>query len=173
MTQAAVTHAVGAVFIAACAFIDPAAAQAVEGPARVTCGRSYCSAEQLAASMKASTSSDTAIAFVPVEVGDQHSVYQVRRRAGGAPIVHAGQRELHYILSGSAVVVTGGSIAVGVGGAPGPAVVGGVEQRVSKGDVLIIPPDTPHWYRMVDGEVVYLEVRFPDAEAPARGPASK
>jgi quercetin dioxygenase-like cupin family protein len=31
---------------------------------------------------------------------------------------------------------------------------------VTRGDVIIIPANTPHWYRQVDGAVTYLEVRF-------------
>jgi quercetin dioxygenase-like cupin family protein len=31
---------------------------------------------------------------------------------------------------------------------------------VAKGDVVVIPAGTPHWYKDVDGSVTYLEVRF-------------
>jgi quercetin dioxygenase-like cupin family protein len=26
--------------------------------------------------------------------------------------------------------------------------------------VVIIPPNTPHWYKAVDGAITYLDVRF-------------
>ena len=29
-----------------------------------------------------------------------------------------------------------------------------------KGDAVLIPENTPHWYSEVDGEIAYLEVRF-------------
>ena len=29
-----------------------------------------------------------------------------------------------------------------------------------KGDVIIVPPNTPHWYQDVEGTITYLEVRF-------------
>ena len=36
----------------------------------------------------------------------------------------------------------------------------GVIRHVAKGDVVVIPAGTPHWYKDVDGSVTYLEVRF-------------
>jgi hypothetical protein len=37
---------------------------------------------------------------------------------------------------------------------------GGQSRRVTKGDVIVIPARTPHWYKEVEGSVTYLEVRF-------------
>jgi quercetin dioxygenase-like cupin family protein len=31
---------------------------------------------------------------------------------------------------------------------------------VSKGDTIIVPENSPHWYSAVDGSVTYLEVRW-------------
>jgi quercetin dioxygenase-like cupin family protein len=55
--------------------------------------------------------------------------------------------------------VTGGKIVPGA--TAGAATIdNGVERHVTKGDVVIIPPNTPHWYKAVDGAITYLEVRF-------------
>jgi quercetin dioxygenase-like cupin family protein len=32
-------------------------------------------------------------------------------------------------------------------------------RRSNAGDVVIIPPNTPHWWSSLDGRVVYLVVR--------------
>ena len=37
---------------------------------------------------------------------------------------------------------------------------GGVTRHVAKGDSVVIPAGTPHWYKEVDGSITYLEVRF-------------
>jgi quercetin dioxygenase-like cupin family protein len=37
---------------------------------------------------------------------------------------------------------------------------GGVTQRVPKGDVVIVPANSPHWYSQIDGAITYLEVRW-------------
>ena len=44
-------------------------------------------------------------------------------------------------------------------GAPG-TIEGGVAQRVTKGDAILVPEGTPHQYTAVEGSVTYLEVRF-------------
>lgn len=31
---------------------------------------------------------------------------------------------------------------------------------VTKGDVIIVPAGSPHWYSQVDGAITYLEVRW-------------
>jgi quercetin dioxygenase-like cupin family protein len=36
----------------------------------------------------------------------------------------------------------------------------GESRHVVKGDVILIPENTPHWYKDVEGSITYLEVRF-------------
>jgi len=36
----------------------------------------------------------------------------------------------------------------------------GVSRHIAKGDVVVIPENSPHWYKDVDGSITYLEVRF-------------
>ena len=78
--------------------------------------------------------------------------------------------EVHYIIDGSATVVTGGTLirptpaatkgAATKGTAPMGRIEGGETRQVTKGDVIVIPAGTPHWYKEVQGSVTYLEVRF-------------
>jgi quercetin dioxygenase-like cupin family protein len=35
-----------------------------------------------------------------------------------------------------------------------------VRRKVAKGDVVIVPPNTPHWYTDIDGSLDAIEVRF-------------
>ncbi len=35
-----------------------------------------------------------------------------------------------------------------------------LNRRVAKGDVILVPAGTPHWYRDLEGSLTYLEVRF-------------
>jgi quercetin dioxygenase-like cupin family protein len=34
-----------------------------------------------------------------------------------------------------------------------------VTHKVAKGDVIVVPPGTPHWFNAVDGTITYLESR--------------
>jgi len=59
--------------------------------------------------------------------------------------------------------VTGGSIVrptTAGRGSAGATIDGGVSRHVAKGDVILIPAGTPHWYKELDGTITYLEVRF-------------
>ena len=44
-------------------------------------------------------------------------------------------------------------------GVSGTAIQGGVSRRVSKGDVIIIPAGTPHWFSVVDEPIKLTVVR--------------
>jgi mannose-6-phosphate isomerase-like protein (cupin superfamily) len=90
---------------------------------------------------------------------DQYRVNVVHREAPAGALAHAGNTELHYIVDGAATVVTGGTIVRGA--TPGTATIAnGVTQKVTKGDVVIVPANSPHWYSAVEGSVTYLEVRW-------------
>jgi mannose-6-phosphate isomerase-like protein (cupin superfamily) len=69
--------------------------------------------------------------------------------------------EVHYIIDGAATIVTGGTLVRPAADTRAASRIdNGVERRVAKGDVVVIPAGTPHWYKQVDGSVTYLEVRF-------------
>jgi len=79
-------------------------------------------------------------------------------------IAHPDGTKGHHIVDGSGTLVTGGTIvrstAAGGHGSAGATIDGGVSRHVAKGDVVLIPAGTPHWYKDLDGAVTYLEVRF-------------
>jgi mannose-6-phosphate isomerase-like protein (cupin superfamily) len=94
---------------------------------------------------------------------DQYSINIVRRAKGAGAIAHQGWTEVHHIIDGSATFVTGGTIVRPPAGSPAGTVAtieGGVSKHIGKGDVVVIPENSPHWYKDVDGSVTYLEVRF-------------
>ena len=97
----------------------------------------------------------------PISNTDQYRVNLVHRSKAAGALAHAGNTELHYIVDGAATVVTGGTIVRPAAGSPGPATIeGGVTKRVTKGDVIIVPENSAHWYKEVEGQVTYLEVRW-------------
>ena len=81
----------------------------------------------------------------------------VKRDHAGAAVAHgsgaAKGSEIHYIVDGSATLVTGGTIVKG-------KIEGGETRKVGKGDAVFIAAGVPHWYSVVNGSVTYLEVRF-------------
>jgi mannose-6-phosphate isomerase-like protein (cupin superfamily) len=142
----------------------PAAALAQTAPLPPPGGPGvYKDGAQLAAALAAAAKANPALGISPILVTERYSLLEVRRGAAGPPASHPGWTELHYILDGSATLVTGGKLVPAAGGAPAH-IEGGTSQRISKGDAIVVPPGAPHQYAGVDGAVVTLEIRFPDAK---------
>ena len=127
----------------------------------------YKSASELMSKLKESEAKNPAQASSPISNQGRYRINVVRRTEPGMAMAHADGpakgTEVHYIIDGSATVVTGGVLhrSPAVNGKRGPSSIeGGVTQHVSKGDVVVIPAGTPHWYKEIDGSVTYLEVRF-------------
>ena len=90
---------------------------------------------------------------------DQYRVSLVHRDKAAGALAHPGNTELLYITEGSGAVVTGGTIVPAAGGKPA-SIVNGVTQKITKGDVIIVPAGSPHWFAVVDSPITYLEVRW-------------
>ncbi len=94
---------------------------------------------------------------------DQYKVHASRRTEPGVVEVHNWETDVVYVLEGSATLVTGGTMVDPKTIAPGeirsPSVQGGESRRISKGDVIVIPPNTPHWFKEVQGPLLYFVVK--------------
>ena len=124
-------------------------------------------AAELAATVKQNLAKNPDQADAPVVNTDRYRINVVRRGKEGVAMAHATGlakgTEVHYIIDGAATVVTGGTLVRTEGGPNGRGVTsiqGGETRHVAKGDVVVIPAGTPHWYKEVEGSVTYLEVRF-------------
>ena|ERR1700722_6582063 len=119
----------------------------------------YTTREQLASELSATIAASADPAVAPVGVTQQYSINEVRRGKKGVPAVHPGWTELHFVLDGSATFVTGGKLVIS-GAGVASRIEGGVSRTIKRGDAIIVPPNTPHWYKDVHPSVTYLEVRF-------------
>ena len=128
----------------------------------------YKSAADLMATLMKSAQDHPAQATAPIANEGHYRVNIVRRDRPGFALAHATGpakgSEVHYIIDGAATVVTGGTIVRPAGstgrGATNATIEGGETRHVTKGDVIVVPAGTPHWYKEVEGSVTYLEVRF-------------
>ena len=69
------------------------------------------------------------------------------------------------MVSGAATFVIGGTEVAAKTTAtdkiPGQSIKGGESYRLSKGDVIIVPPGVPHWYQNVETPFLYFVVEVP------------
>jgi uncharacterized protein GlcG (DUF336 family) len=94
---------------------------------------------------------------------DKYMVHASRRDKAGAVEVHEQDADIIYVLEGTATLVTGGELIGGKIIAPGEIrgadVKGGETRQISKGDVIIVPAGTPHWFKEVPGPLTYYVVK--------------
>jgi hypothetical protein len=108
-----------------------------------------------------------------VGVGVVHRAKTAGRDAPSG-IEHSQITEIYHVMEGNATLVTGGTMEnltevppdspiVAVLNGPstrGGPIRNGVSRKIGSGDVIIIPPNTPHWFsEITSDQIVYLVVR--------------
>lgn len=92
-----------------------------------------------------------------------YMVHASRRDTEGQVEVHTKDADIIYMLEGSTTFVTGGTVIGAKTTAPdeirGTSVQGGEARTLTKGDVMIVPKGTPHWFKEVSGTVLYYVVK--------------
>jgi glc operon protein GlcG len=97
------------------------------------------------------------------DASDKYMVHASHRDKAGMVEVHEKDADIIYVLDGTATLVTGGEVLGGKTIAPGEIrgtdVKGGETRTISKGDVIIVPAGTPHWFKEVPGPLNYYVVK--------------
>jgi glc operon protein GlcG len=95
--------------------------------------------------------------------GANYMVHASRREKPGQGEVHTRDTDIIYVLDGTTTFVTGGTLVEGKPIAAdeirGSAIDGGESRRLGKGDVVIVPNGTPHWFKEVTEPVLYYVVK--------------
>jgi glc operon protein GlcG len=94
---------------------------------------------------------------------DKYMVHTSRRDKAGVAEVHTKDADIIYVQEGSATFVTGGTVVEAKETAPdeirGTEIQGGETRTIAKGDVLIVPAGTPHWFKEVPAPMTYYVVK--------------
>lgn len=94
---------------------------------------------------------------------DKYMVHASHRDKAGLAEVHEKDADIIYVLEGSATLVTGGTVVDPKPTAPGEIrgkeIAGGDTRQITKGDVIIVPAGTPHWFKEVPGPINYYVVK--------------
>ena len=85
------------------------------------------------------------------------------RDKAGQVEVHDKETDVIHVIEGEATFVTGGTI-VGdkqtkLGQHIGTDIKGGETHHLTKGDVIVVPAGTPHWFKAVPHSVSYYVVK--------------
>ena len=100
---------------------------------------------------------------VPLIENGVYKVHASRREGPGLVEIHEHETDVVYVLEGTATLVTGGQAldtkVVSPGEIRGTGLSGGETRQLARGDVVVIPPNTPHWFREVSAPFLYFVVK--------------
>lgn len=87
------------------------------------------------------------------------------RAAVGPAAVHEKEAEMFYVIDGSATLVTGGKLSGETRTNPenlsGTGIDNGMSRNIAKGDFVIVPENTPHWFSAINGTIVLMSIHVP------------
>jgi mannose-6-phosphate isomerase-like protein (cupin superfamily) len=130
--------------------------------------------EALAKTMLNIPGGDQLLRVVPIDNGAYNAGVAVVHRAPAqniaASLSHTEITEIYYVLRGSGMMVSGGTMENAKDQMPvnpviGPSlaggkIAGGTVRKIGAGDIVIVPPNTPHGWTEVNEELVYLTFRM-------------
>ncbi len=100
------------------------------------------------------------------QIGDRgnYTYAILRRDETGEPEVHANWADIFVVQDGSGSVLTGGQVKgareISPGEQRGGEILGGTQQKIAAGDMVIIPATTPHQVHVSPGSfVTYFVVK--------------
>ena len=86
-----------------------------------------------------------------------------RRDKPGLAEIHRLDTDIIYVVEGTATLVTGGTAVETRETEPneirGSRIDGGETRQLSKGEVIIVPNNTPHWFKEVGGTFLYYTIK--------------
>jgi len=102
---------------------------------------------------------------MPMLVNSSYKIQAGRRvTAPGQVEVHEHDTDIFYVLEGTASFVTGGSPTgvkpTAAGEIRGETITGGTKRQLTKGDIIVVPRGTPHWFTEVSNPFLYLVVKL-------------
>ncbi len=132
--------------------------------------------QALSKTMASLPGGDKLLKVVPINNGEYNVAVAVVHRAKApsltASLEHSQISEIYYIMSGSGTMVSDGTIeqakdatdpntlAVVGPSTGGNKTAGSRSRKIGTGDVIIVPPNTPHGWSDVSEELFYLVVRM-------------
>ena len=100
-----------------------------------------------------------------------YMVHTSKREKPGQAEIHKLDTDIIYVLQGSATFVTGGTAVdakvIAADELRGTRIDGGDTRQLVKGDVIVVPNNTPHWFKEVNGTLLYYTIKVRCADCVA------
>ena len=151
--------------IASAALAQQPAAQSAAATPRLFAGSADVTA--MIAKAKSERKPDQANFVQPiVQLAPYNANLEYRVSGVNAPAsVHEREAEMFFVVDGAGTLVTGGTLRdekrTNAENLTGSAIDGGTPRRVTKGDWVMVPEKTPHWFTELDGTLVLMSIHLP------------
>jgi mannose-6-phosphate isomerase-like protein (cupin superfamily) len=93
-----------------------------------------------------------------------YNMMVLRRAEPATPEFHLKRSHVFFIQDGEATFVSGGTIEgqkeTGPGEIRGTSITNGTTMQLKKGDVVVVPAATPHWFKEVRPQITYYSVNI-------------
>jgi len=135
-------------------------------PARAT--KTYTSADEikaLIAKAKSERKGDAPIVAEQILTLAPYNANLEYRAAVGPAAVHEKEAEMFYVIEGSGTLMTGGKLTnekrTNSANLTGTGIENGTARDIAKGDFVIVPENTPHWFSSINGTLVLMSLHVP------------
>ena len=135
-------------------------------PARAT--KTYTSADEikaLIAKAKSERKGDAPIVAEQILTLAPYNANLEYRAAVGPAAVHEKEAEMFYVIDGSGTLMTGGKLTnekrTNSANLTGTGIENGTARDIAKGDFVIVPENTPHWFSSINGTLVLMSLHVP------------
>lgn len=103
--------------------------------------------------------------LAPFTANLEYRVADVRANAS----VHDRDAEMFYVIEGAGTLVTGGTLRderrTNAENLTGTAIDNGSARSLVKGDFVVVPEGTPHWFTKIEGTLVMMSLHLPRGAA--------
>lgn len=87
------------------------------------------------------------------------------RASVGPASIHERDAEIFYVIDGSATMMTGGKLVnesrTNPANLTGTGIEGGTSRNIAKGDFIVVPENTPHWFSAINGTLILMSLHVP------------
>jgi mannose-6-phosphate isomerase-like protein (cupin superfamily) len=105
--------------------------------------------------------------FAPINANLEYRV-----AAPQAASVHEKEAEVFYVVDGAATMVTGGKLKeerrTNAENLTGTGISDGMSRQIAKGDFILVPENTPHWFTDIKNPLVLMSIHVPHTADPPR-----
>ncbi|PYQ79741.1 MAG: cupin [Acidobacteria bacterium] len=151
--------------IASAALAQQPAAQSAAATPRLFAGSADVTA--MIAKAKSERKPDQANFVQPiVQLAPYNANLEYRVAGVNAPAsVHEREAEMFFVVDGTGMLVTGGTLRdekrTNAENLTGSAIDGGTPRHLAKGDWLMVPEKTAHWFSQIEGTIVLMSIHLP------------